>query len=150
RRITTFPQLVKYLRDDLEWPIEQDKFEDLVFDWDADELGLDLKTAAKISEIKQLRPLTGSQPWGIFFVKFEPKRLPIVALRRILSQLVVRKRASARKAEQQTWREHDLLFISSHGEGGSRQLTFAHFSEPANTRDLATLRVLGWDGDDTN
>jgi hypothetical protein len=29
------------------------------------ELGLDKQTAAKIKEIKQLRPLTGNQPWGI-------------------------------------------------------------------------------------
>lgn len=150
QKVTTFPQLVKYLRDELEWPIDQERFDDLVFDWDAEELGLDLKTAAKICEIKQLRPLTASQPWGIFFVRFEPKRLPIVALRRILSQLVIRKRASARKADQQTWQARDLLFISSHGEGGERQITFAHFNEPANDRDLPTLRVLGWDGDDTN
>ena len=50
-------------------------------------LGIDRASAAKIEEIKRLRPLTVNQPWGVFFVKFEPKRLPVVALRRILSSV---------------------------------------------------------------
>jgi hypothetical protein len=149
RKVSTFPQLVRYLREELDWPIAEDNFDDLVFRWDAEELGLDLKTAATISEIKQLRPLAATQPWGVFFIKFEPKQLPIGALRRILGQLVVKKRASSRKADQQTWRARDLLFISAHGSDKERHITFAHFNDPSNERDLPTLRVLGWDGDDT-
>ena len=56
REIKTFPSLVKYLRDELDWPIEADDFEDLTFDYEPEELGIDAKTAAKIEEIKQLRP----------------------------------------------------------------------------------------------
>ena len=41
-----------------------------------EELGIDPKNAAKIQEIKRLRPFVAGQPWGIFFVRFEPKRLP--------------------------------------------------------------------------
>jgi hypothetical protein len=59
----------------------------------ADELGIDPKTAAKIETIKRLRPLSPRQPWGIFFVKFQPGRLPVIALRRILSQVALKKRA---------------------------------------------------------
>ena len=84
RGIKTFPSLVKYLRDDLDWPIESEHFDDLTFDFEPEELGIDPKTSAKIESIKQLRPLSSNQPWGIFFVKFEPKKLPVVALRRIL------------------------------------------------------------------
>ena len=75
RKIRTFPSLVKYLRDELDWPIESDDFEELTFEYEPDELGIDAKNAAKIEKngIKQLRPLTSSQPWGIFFVKFEPR-----------------------------------------------------------------------------
>ncbi len=72
-----------------------DDFEDLTFDYTPEELGIDPANAAKIEEIKRLRPLSTSQPWGIFFVKFEPKRLPVVALRRILSGVALKKRASA-------------------------------------------------------
>ena len=149
RAIRTFPSLVRYLRDELDWPIETEDFDDLTFDYRPEELGLDQRTAAKVEEIKQLRPLASGQPWGIFFVKFAPKRLPVVALRRILGSLVVRKRASAGRSERAAWDLHDLLFISNFGEGDDRQMTFAHFSEDPQFGDLATLRVLGWDDADT-
>ncbi len=146
KSIKRFDQLVKYLRDELGWPIENDNFEDIFFDWDAHELGIDPASAAKIEEIKQLRPLSPGQPWGIFFVKFEPKKIPVVALRRILSKLVIRKRAQ--RGDQAAWKEHDLLFISNYGEGDDRQITFAQFSQPTD-QDLPTLKVLGWDDSDT-
>ncbi len=148
-KIKTFPSLVKYLKDELDWPIESVDFDELTFDYEPEELGIDSKTAAKISEIKQLRPIVTNQPWGIFFVKFEPKQLPVVALRRILSQLVIKKRASGKKAEQATWNLHDLLFVSNYGEGDQRQITFAHFSQTPERTDLPTLKVLGWDDSDT-
>ena len=110
--------------------------------------GIDAKTAAKIETIKQLRPLTTNPPWGIFFLKFEPKRLPVVAMRRILGKLVIKKRAAANASERASWNLHDLLFISSYGEGDERQISLAHFSDPERG-DLPGLKVLGWDGDDT-
>lgn len=149
RSIKTFPSLVKYLRDELDWPIESDDFDELTFDYEPEELGLDAKTAVQIKDIKQLRPLVTNQPWGIFFVNFEPKRLPVVVLRRILRSLVIKKRQSANKSQQATWNLHDLLFISSYGESDHRDITFAHFAEEDGTGDLPTLRVLGWDDEDT-
>jgi predicted helicase len=149
RAIKTFPSLVKYLRDELDWPIESDNFEDLTFDYEPEELGLDAKTAVKIKEIKQLRPLASNQPWGIFFVNFEPKRLPVVVLRRILRSLVIKKRQSANKPQQAAWQLHDLLFISAYGESDHRDITLANFSEGGDKGDLPTLKVLGWDDEDT-
>ncbi len=149
-RIKTFPQLIAYLRDEMGWPIANgEAFEDLTFDYTAEELGIDSKSAAKIQEIKRLRPLSPKQPWGIFFVKFEPKKLPVVALRRILSQVALKKRASANSAERAAWAKDDLLFISNYGVGDERQISFAHFSAPADGHDLPTLKVLGWDNRDT-
>lgn len=150
RDIRTFPSLVKYLRDELDWPIEStDDFEDLTFDWTPEELGIDPKSAAKIESIRQFRPLVDYQPWGIFFVKFEPKRLPVVALRRILSCVVIRKRASANSAERASWEMDDLLFVSNYGEGEERQISLAHFSQDQHKKDLPVLKVLGWDNLDT-
>jgi len=143
--IRTFPQLVRYLRDELDWPVSSEDFEDLVFDYSAEDLGIDAHNAAKIQEIKRLRPLSVHQPWGIFFVKFEPKRLPVVALRRILSGVALKKRASANKSDQAAWAVSDLLFISNFGEGDARQISFAHFSQDPAKQDLPTLKVLGWD-----
>jgi hypothetical protein len=147
--IRTFTQLVKYLREELDWPIESDDFDELTFDYAPEELGLDAETAVRIKEIKQLRPLSARQPWGIFFVNFAPKQLPVVALRRILSTLVIKKRQSANQPHQAAWRLHDLLFISSYGETDHRDITFAHFAEEQGTGDLPTLRLLGWDDEDT-
>lgn len=149
RAIKTFPSLVKYLRDELGWPIETENFEDLTFDYQPEELGIDSEVAAKIKEIKQLRPLETGQPWGIFFIIFEPKRLPIVVLRRILQKLVIKKRASASRSQMRAWNLHDLLFISSYGVTDERSITFAHFSENPDSDELPTLRVLGWDDKDT-
>lgn len=150
RRIKRLDQLLAYLRDDLDWPIDSDAVEDVTYDYDAEELGLDAKHAAKIREIKQLRPLAGNQPWGIFWVSFEKKRLPIVVLRRILANLVIKNRASKKAADRQRWQMHDLLFISSFGDEDTdqREIAFAHFQQ--SNGDMPTLRVLGWDGADTN
>ena len=147
--VRRFDQLVAYLRDELGWPIDSDDFEELTFEYTPEELGIDANNAAKIQEIKRLRPLVPSQPWGIFFVKFEPKRLPVVALRRILGQVALKKRASANQSERQAWAADDLLFVSNYGEGEERRITFAHFSKPQDGHDLPTLKVLGWDNLDT-
>ncbi|MEZ4379518.1 MAG: hypothetical protein R3B35_14680 [Gemmatimonadales bacterium] len=147
--IKSFPQLIAYLRDEMGWPIESDDFEELTFEYTPEELGIDAKNAAKIQEIKRLRPLSAKQPWGIFFVKFEPKRLPVVALRRILGQVALKKRVSANKSERQAWEADDLLFISNYGEGDERQISFAHFSRAHDGHELPTLQVLGWDNRDT-
>ena len=152
RAIKTFSQLIDFLRDELDWPIDQGHDEDdLTFDW-SDDLGLKDAERVSIKEIKQLRPLETGQPWGIFFVNFEKKQLPIVILRRILNALVLKKRTNANRAQQAAWQQRDLLFISAYGQENERQLTFAHFSEPASELDAskATLRVLGWDDDDTS
>lgn len=147
--IKRFDQLVCYLRDQMGWPIERDNFEELTFEYTPEELGIDTKNAAKIQEIKRLRPLVSNQPWGIFFVKFEPKRLPVVALRRILSQVALKKRPSANQSEHRAWAEDDLLFVSNYGEGEERRISFAHFSASKDSADLPKLKVLDWDSLDT-
>jgi SOS-response transcriptional repressor LexA len=147
--IKRFDQLIAYLRDEMGWPIGADDFESLTFEYTPEELGIDAKNAAKIQEIKRLRPLVPNQPWGIFFVKFEPKKLPVVALRRILSQVALKKRASANSAERAAWAADDLLFVSNYGEGDERQISFAHFARAQDGHDLPTLKVLGWDNLDT-
>ena len=147
--IKGFDQLIEFLRDEMDWPIVSDDFEELTFEYSAEELGIDAANAAKIEEIKRLRPLTANQPWSVFFVKFEPKRLPVVALRSILGRVVPKKRASANNAERPSWAMEDLLFISNYGEGDARQISFAHFAGPAGSSKLPTLKVVAWDDRDT-
>jgi len=149
RSIRKFDELIRYLEDELEWPLQQYGFDELTFTYEPKELGLREEDAAKVRKIYQLRPLESGQPWGIFFVEFERKKLPVVVLRRILSYLVIRKRASANQAERAAWQPHDLLFISAFGDEATeqREIAFAHFHHDEG--DLPTLRVLGWDGSDT-
>ncbi len=148
RSIKTFKQLVRYLEDELDWPLEEYGFDELTFEYSPAELGLKEEDADKV-KIYQLRPIYNGQPWGIFFVEFHKKRMPVVVLRRILSHLVLKKRASANKAQAAAWSLDDLLFISAFGEQASdqREIAFAHFHQEKG--DLPTLRVLGWDGADT-
>ena len=149
RGIKTFEKLVHYLEEELDWPLEEYSFEDLTFEYLPAELGLKEEEAAKVKTIHQLRPLRQDQPWGIFFVEFERKRMPVVVLRRVLSHLVVKKRAAAHQVHMAAWHLDDLLFISAFGDEATdqREMAFAHFHQ--ETGDLPTLRVLGWDGADT-
>ncbi len=72
-----------------------------------------------------------------------------MVLRRILRSLVLKKRQSANKPQQAAWQLDDLLFISAYGESEHRDITLANFSEGNDKGDLPTLKVLGWDDEDT-
>lgn len=148
RTITDFDALLAWLGEELDWPIADYGLADLTFEYDAEELGLKDEEAEKLegSGIRQLRPLPGGQPFGIFFVEFGAAKLPVVVLRRVLNALVVKKRASA---DRQRWHVADLLFISAFGAAADREIAFAHFSKDPATTELPVLRVLGWDGSDT-
>lgn len=147
RQVHTIPALVHYLHDELGWPVNVEDWEDNLFDWQPDELNLKAEHEVKVKSIKQLRPLVSGQPWGIFFVEFNKGRLPITALRRVLNGLVPKGRAAS--GGHQTWAAHDLLFVSSFGESNAREIALAHFTDESAKGDLPTLRVLGWDDDDT-
>ena len=147
--VNDFDSLLPYLRDELDWPVEDYGFDDLTFQYTAQELGLDDRSAAKVTAIRRLRPLDAEQPWGIFFLELEPKRLPVVALRRVLSKMTLKKRASSNRSDSPAWHADDILFISRTGESDERHLTFAHFAANPEKADLPVLKVLGWDASDT-
>ncbi len=153
--IKTFDQLLPWLRDNLNWPIDDleidhEPFDNLTFEYDAArDLGLKQKDIAHIREIRQLRPLVTNQPWGIFFINFEDKKIPVGVLKRLLGGLTLKKRHSANKAEQKGWNLHDLLFISAHGKSGERELSFLHFTEENGGKNKIILKELGWDQQDT-
>lgn len=149
-RVSNFPLLVSLLRDKLEWPIHGDyDFEDVVFEYEASELGLKKDEVAKIREIHQLRPLVTSQPWGVFFISLEDKALPVTVLRRILKALILNRRGQTKTADRQAWHLNDLIFAASFGQSGARELAFIHFSDGKSTGDLPVMKVLGWNARDT-
>ncbi|HDQ74204.1 MAG TPA: DNA methyltransferase, partial [Chloroflexi bacterium] len=146
RRLTHFEDLVAYLRDELDWPIEVEDADEITFDYDPAELGIAPQHAVKIETIKQIRPLVETQPWGVFYVQFESKRLPVVVLRRILRSLVPKSRQS--DPDRPVWRMSDLLFISAQGEPGYRSISFAHFRRRENGDP--ELRTFSWDARETH
>jgi len=145
--IRDFPQLIKFLHDEMDWPVSHDNFEDDFFEYSPEDLGIDSKNAAKIQSIKRLRPLDVNQPWGIIFVEFEPKRLPILALRRILHHFLIKERISTVVKDTPRWEMDDLLFISNYGQFDQRQITFGYFT--SENGGVPVLKVIDWNEQDT-
>ncbi|WCT77757.1 type ISP restriction/modification enzyme [Novosphingobium humi] len=149
-KVNSFPRLVSLLRDKLDWPINEEyEFEDVIFEYEPQELGLKADETAKLREIHQLRPLVTGQPWGIFFLSFDDKAMSVTVLRRILRALVVKQRASGQSADRAAWEKEDLIFAANFGKSGERELAFVHFSDGASTGDLPAMKVLGWNHRDT-
>ncbi|MDC0080240.1 N-6 DNA methylase, partial [Pseudomonadota bacterium] len=121
----------------------------MTFEYSAKELGLDEKISPKFLDIRRLRPLDINQPWGIFFIAFDDTKLPVVALRRLLSKLALKKRSTSNSGEHASWNANDLLLISQTGSNDGKSISFAHFASNPNKKDLPILKVLGWDSDDT-
>lgn len=153
--VKTFDQLLPWLASNLDWPVDEIEiapdtaFDDLTYEYEGKELGLKQEDIAHVREIRQLRPLVTNQPWGIFFVNFEDKKIPVGVLKRILGGLTIRKRQSSNRAEQKAWTLHDLLFISSFGKSRERELSFLHFAEENSGKNKTVLKELGWDHQDT-
>ncbi|KJR45063.1 adenine specific DNA methyltransferase [Desulfosporosinus sp. I2] len=141
RDVNDFETLVEYFITELNWPLDITNIEDLddlTFEYEPDELGLSDVFAAKIQSIKQLRPLNDNQPWGIFYIEFERKHIPVLALRKILSQLIPSKRVNI--IDHAVWEKQDLLFLCFFGDVDNRAVGFAHFSEGKGR--LPTLKTF--------
>ncbi|MDD3051407.1 MAG: N-6 DNA methylase, partial [Candidatus Cloacimonetes bacterium] len=93
-----------------------------------------------ISSIRQLRPLVDNQPWGIFFLDFKKRSLPIGALRKILSGLVFSKR---RNTEHAVWDKSELLFICSLKYEDNLVIGFVHFKDSNST--VPSINTVYWD-----
>jgi hypothetical protein len=77
-KIRDFQTLLAYLQESLDWPIDMAEVDELTFEYQPEELGLDEECKVKIREIKHLRPFTTNQPWGVFWIEFENRQLRFV------------------------------------------------------------------------
>ena len=149
RSIRAFAQVFKYLADERGWPLDtdaldEDDLESLTYDWDPQELGISPGGLGALRRLRQMRPVTAGQPWGVFFLEFTGARLPITQVRRILRALVARKRASG-NGSRPSWRLDDLLFIVSTGAGGTMELHLITFR--GDSPQGAEFRSLTWRAD---
>ncbi len=146
RRIRTFAQVFKYLVDERGWPLDADALdvedlESLTYDWDPEELGIPAEALGNLERLRQMRPVTAQQPWGVFFLEFSGARLPITQVRRILRALVTKKRAAG-AAGRPSWNLADLLFMVSTGAASTVELHFIAFG--GDTPASAEFRPLTW------
>ena len=146
RRIRTFAQVFKYLVDERGWPLDAqtldvDDLEALTYDWDPHELDIPADALGSLVRLRQMRPVTARQPWGVFFLEFSGQRLPITLVRRILHALVTKKRSTA-GAGRPSWALEDLLFIVSTGASGTVELHLIAFRGDSPAK--AKFRPLTW------
>lgn len=117
----TAEELVRYFIDELAWPLDDDALledpdmEDLMFDWDLEELRIQLGERPVVERVRQVRPFTSTQPWGIFVVELAGRRLLITQIRKLLNRLVTKKRSTS-DLNQRTWALDDLIFLVTTGE----------------------------------
>jgi hypothetical protein len=149
RSINSIEALLEFVRRELSWPIENEAIENVTYEFQPEELGLKEEHFPKINSIRQLRPPSTDQPWGIFFIDFENKKIPVTVMRRILNHLAVKRRSDRMTVAGQAWNPADLMFLTTYGEeyDGMREVALAHFHETPG--DLPSLRVLDWHAGDS-
>ena len=141
RTIEDCPSLIKYLRDELDWPIDPEAdLDEITFDYEAEELRLSEKAAAQLT-VRQLQSLRSNQPWGIFLIEFNDTKLYRTALRQVLRGLVPNRRQSP---DRTAWEHENLLFICATRD--YQRFTFAHFR--GDKVQTAKLSTFGWRRED--
>ncbi len=146
REVHSADGLLRYFIDELGWPVEDEAYleeehvEDLTFDWDLEELGVPRHSKLRIERIRQVRPFTIDQPWGIFFVDLAGPRLLITHLRAVLQALISRRRAAG-TGDRRAWDLDDLIFVVTTGAGDAVELHLLIFFD---VRGKAEFRCLSW------
>jgi predicted helicase len=137
--IHNFKTLLSWLSSELNWNTGIDDFEnieDITYDFDAGDIHLKPNEFAKITSLKQLRPLYEKQPWGIFAVEFEGRRFEVSSLRKILSGLIPKRR----NRDHAVWDKKNLLFFCFWGEKNNRCFGAVYFEDKPNA--LPSIKTL--------
>lgn len=144
RSVRNLQQLLDYLRDELDWPIEDYGLDELTFDWQANKLNLSEPGARHLAggAVRQLRPFRTGQPWGIFIVEFTDDAVHRGSLREILRGLVANRR---RDPALPAWQHDNLLFVCL--TQNCERITFAHYRGAKAQK--ARLATFGWQSGST-
>ena len=145
REVRTADDLLHYFVDQLDWPLEDDSLlddpEELMFEWDLEDMGIPRAVSRPVERVRQVRPFTETQPWGIYFIELATHRFLIGQIRRILEKLVTRRRTSAHHPNQRSWALNDLIFIVTTGCGDSTELHLVVFCQ---VEGRVEFRCLPW------
>lgn len=138
--------LIDLLRDGLGWPFPEMEPsslqpEEVLIDWQPEELHLDPAKVAKIADILQVPKFTQAQECGVFLLNFTGGRLPIGAVRRVVERLIANRRSRTGAGRLPQWSDvNDLLFFCL----GSTPQKVVHVVNFHEEHGNATLRVLSW------
>jgi hypothetical protein len=134
--------LLELLFEGLDWPRPASmEIEDIpLLNWTPDELHLDPDSVARLTKIQQLPPLTAKQPFGVFILSFDGGRLPVGAVRRVVNQLV-RKRRASRTSAKSLWDLNDLIFFCQSNDG----VGTLHMVAFRDTEGIPVMKVISWD-----
>lgn len=142
----SFSGLIEFLTGYLNWPLPANmEPEDVTpIDWTLDELHLDDQEVARLRSVSQLPKFIDSQPFGAFVLEFEEGLLPIGVVRRVVSQLIKKKRSQIHVSHQQ-WDLEDLLFFCQ-STAGKADIHLVSFTE---IEGKAVLKAISWSTDST-
>ena len=144
RRVRTQADLFEFLADALGWPLDIADFdeEQLTWEWLPENLGVDAASLASLRRLRQLRPLTTGQPWGIFFVEFDRERLPVTQFRKVAQAFARRKRSDAADGDHARWDRENLLFLVTAGQNETVQMHLLALWDREDRAD--EIRSLAW------
>ena len=146
REVRTADDLLRYFINELDWPLEDETVlqdedvEYLTYDWELEELGVPRRTRGLVRRVRQVRPFTADQPWGIFFVDLAGQRLLITRLRGILNTLISKRRSGA-GINHRSWALDDLLFVVTTGEADTTELHLLVFFK---VKGKVEFRCISW------
>lgn len=129
RAVRNVEDLLGYFAGKLGWNVDPSLFEsidDISYDFTAADLGLADDAFAKIRTLRQLRPFDGNQKWAMFCIEFDSRKFEVSAIRKILSELVPRRRKDPNRP---VWNMRDILFLCDWGGGTERTVGLAHFEQ---------------------
>ena len=139
--------LLQLLFEGLDWPRPGGmEIEEIpLLPWTPQELHLDPTSVARLTKIEQLPRLTASQPFGVFILSFDGGRLPVGAVRRVVNQLVRKKRARREQAKS-LWDLEDLVFFCQAGE----EVDVLHVVAFRESERRPIMKVISWDSASTD
>ncbi|WP_428116811.1 hypothetical protein [Candidatus Poriferisodalis sp.] len=144
RRIRTQADFFEYLADELGWPLDVADMDEerLTWEWLPDEVGIDPAEMSSLRRLRQLRPLSADQPWGIFFVEFDRERLPVTQFRRVAQAFARRRSQRAPGDDRPRWDAENLLFVVTTGGDQTVQLHLLALWNRDGRAD--EIRSLAW------
>jgi len=125
-RISTLDELMDFLSNELKWPIDIEDRDRATYNFSPEELNVSKEVAEKLNSIRQLKPSSQGQPWGIFLIDLVGEKLSKKAINNLLDRLTA---GSRKRGATGAWKKSNLLFIVSTGTRASFQIHFLTFKD---------------------